>query len=330
MIKQGDGFYKFRTKDHWRRTMWKGIKARLLVPTKDAVVLYMPGPENLDMPVAVGLGFRKDNLIGVDRSEEISKQLRKTGQLCIHGDFWTVVDSWSKTTPLHVLFPDFTGPLVNDTYRGTLNAMSCHSQKTGPAGLHVLAANVLAGREVIDKFEVFGGVRPCGSNRWEIFIFDYFFRTLQILEQLKLGRDIATGIMQKKIADMSPSYMSYTSHTGQRFDSIISRLAGSGFFQIDKRTEDRSSAKTSRQITSILAHRTMRQGSRCSANPVWPVESVIDKYREDEMCSKVVLMTRRAWVAKSAKLMGMSASDIDEFSSGMVNWFYDETERYTL
>jgi hypothetical protein len=73
--------YKFGTKANWRRWQWNRIVERLAVPVRDAVVVYLAGPEDLDRPVALSKGFRPDNLIAVDRDGDVVKQLRMNGTL---------------------------------------------------------------------------------------------------------------------------------------------------------------------------------------------------------------------------------------------------------
>lgn len=98
--------YKFGQKNNWRRRMWNHLRCKLSDP-KTSVGLYLPGPEALDVPVAVSKGFDARNLIGVERDLKIAKQLRRRldGPI-IHGSLADVVRDWTAEPKLAFIFAD--------------------------------------------------------------------------------------------------------------------------------------------------------------------------------------------------------------------------------
>lgn len=64
--------YQNGTKNNWRRRSWNVIADA--VPSKrGAIVLYLPGGANLDMRVALEHGFRRANMIAVERDKKVEK-----------------------------------------------------------------------------------------------------------------------------------------------------------------------------------------------------------------------------------------------------------------
>jgi hypothetical protein len=116
-----DKEYKFGPKNNWRRSVWNQIKARLRVPAKDALVLYLAGPGDYDREVAVSKGFRAHNLISVERNSAVLSQLREKDVLTIRGDFVDAVRTWPAKKPFDVVFGDFCG----DLSQGLLDAIGC-------------------------------------------------------------------------------------------------------------------------------------------------------------------------------------------------------------
>jgi len=99
--------YKFGQKNNWRRTIWNEISRRV-GDTKDAIVLYLAGEQDLDRKVAIEKGFKSDNLIVVENDKVIVKKLRGQGKIVIHADMNDVLFGWNDKGPIvDVIYGDF-------------------------------------------------------------------------------------------------------------------------------------------------------------------------------------------------------------------------------
>jgi hypothetical protein len=133
--------YKFGTKNNWRRQMWNQFRARLRNP-KLAKGLYLAGPENLDLSIAVSKGFDPRNLVAVEKDQAAVEQLRASGQLVIKGDFAEVLLSWPADIPLDFVYGDFCSGLTRD-----LDARLGCAWHRAPFRNAVWGLNFLHGRE---------------------------------------------------------------------------------------------------------------------------------------------------------------------------------------
>jgi hypothetical protein len=134
-------------KNNWRKQCWNLIVNHLKragIQPKDALVLYLPGTTNLDEGVALQKGFRRENLIAVERDKKVAHFIRKKLKVnCIQGDLIDVLMSWPLDSPkVDVVVADFQCgmlPVVEDTLRAYL----CSPQITHS----VLCVNALRGRD---------------------------------------------------------------------------------------------------------------------------------------------------------------------------------------
>lgn len=107
--------YKFGDKNNWRRWVWNRICERLTKPRRDAVVVYLPGKEDLDRKVAVERGFSPYNLIAVDRSPSVVSIMKAKGALCIEGNLIDVLQCFKNTNVrVDVVLADLCCGLVDD------------------------------------------------------------------------------------------------------------------------------------------------------------------------------------------------------------------------
>lgn len=79
--------YDFGPKRHWRRWIWNRIAERA---DKEGMVVYLPGENDFDRPLALQHGFKDNNLIGVERDKRTLKHLRNGGKLIVEGDVFEV------------------------------------------------------------------------------------------------------------------------------------------------------------------------------------------------------------------------------------------------
>jgi hypothetical protein len=107
--------YKFGTKNNWRRWLWNRVSDRLTGRRKDALILYLPGMEDLDRPIAINHGFSPNNLIAVDRNKDVVENMKSKGALCINGNFLDVVKCFMKTkVKIDAVIADYCCGLTED------------------------------------------------------------------------------------------------------------------------------------------------------------------------------------------------------------------------
>jgi hypothetical protein len=137
----GDTYdYRFGQKNNWRRTIWNRIVERLSGKVKDALVLYLPGREDLDRQIAIEKGFNPNNMICVDKDAALVRCFRKQGKLAIHGDIVDVVEQWSGKTYPDVIFADLCCGF-------TRSAIKLGVLLTYRFPMTVFAVNMMRGRE---------------------------------------------------------------------------------------------------------------------------------------------------------------------------------------
>lgn len=102
--------YDFGAKRKWRKQIWNEIIKRITVPKGEAVVLYLPGPDDEDGKIATSKGFKRRNLIAVDLNEENIFKIRAKGGFGICGDLESVLEAWTEPK-IDVVVADFCGGL---------------------------------------------------------------------------------------------------------------------------------------------------------------------------------------------------------------------------
>jgi len=90
MRKMGLKQYNSTSKKQYRRWVWNAIAERLTCGRRDAVVAYLPGPDDYDRLIAKQLGFKNENLIAIDRDPLCIANVRNGGVVfrCIHRGVW--------------------------------------------------------------------------------------------------------------------------------------------------------------------------------------------------------------------------------------------------
>lgn len=133
--------YDFPSKRHWRRWVWNRIAERTDNP-RDALVLFLAGPEALDLDVARSKGFRPQNMIAVERDPATVARLREAKVLTIEGDLNEVVTAWPMHKPVGVLLADLCGGLQHKNV-GLAGVLCAHQAFQDS----VIAVNLLRGRD---------------------------------------------------------------------------------------------------------------------------------------------------------------------------------------
>jgi hypothetical protein len=256
--------YKFGTKANWRRWQWNRIVERLAVPVRDAVVVYLAGPEDLDRPVALSKGFRPDNLIAVDRDGDVVKQLRMNGTLSVCATIEEVVHSWPHGRTIDAVVADYCGNMTQSRMLSVFRMRSSFA-----AFEAVLSVNMLRGREhdftsttsELNRLGLFGL-----KHRGQILC---AVMNASIIQSCGAIGDWSRmqALQQYFMLSVRPAFSEYLSDSGQWMDSVV--LAGSNPGVTRQRIEEIKAEhidetgftkpKVSRSISAVLAHRTMRQ-----------------------------------------------------------------------
>lgn len=121
--------------------MWNRISDAVL-DRKNAVVLYLPGSQDLDAPEAIRRGFHPANLIAIERNKEIAEQLRSRKRTVICADLSDVLVNWPATTPVAVVLADLQSNLTDPT-KTIMNDWLANV----PFANGVLILNIQRGRE---------------------------------------------------------------------------------------------------------------------------------------------------------------------------------------
>ena len=283
--------YAYPSKAHWRRWLMNRIVERLSVPPRDALVLYLAGPQDLDRPELLRRGFRQDNLIAVERDTAVVEQLRSRGVLTIRGDIWDVVEVWPKTLPLHAVLADLVGGMGKKEW-AAFRVLAGPCVERPP----VFAVNMLRGRDpqgnavresYIKRWPVLDAVVKTHRGR-QLLAASYMGWLFEIAALALLGPEqfnkriddssLVAAILahpeftearmvalEREAADlldrwMWPAVSSYRSTAGnQWFDSLILGWLGAFPLKFVAPPADFEGAgDTKRRIAAVLAHRTRR------------------------------------------------------------------------
>lgn len=98
--------------------------SRITISPREAVVLYLPGPMDLDRAEALRRGFSSLNLIGVERNDDLATSLRKRGVLCIHGNLLQTARAMCRNHRVDVIYGDFVSGLERKTLLGIVNLLT--------------------------------------------------------------------------------------------------------------------------------------------------------------------------------------------------------------
>lgn len=268
-----DRDYKVGRKNQWRRELWNAITDRLHVPAREALVLYLAGPDDLDRPLALARGFKPLNLIAVDRDAETVTRLRRSGALCVRGDMVDVVLSWPSDKPLGVILGDFCSGLEKRLWE--LAAYTALMPQFWDA---VIAVNLQRGRDSTGthlraQWSELYGHSALGKTKHRGLLFAGEFAAWAFAIGKGLVAGDSDGLYMKDgggdpndeqfslcVQATRPHFMSYRSGDALTFDSAVLRAPLPPEFKRERKTEIAGTKhlKATRHIAAVLAHRTMR------------------------------------------------------------------------
>lgn len=264
--------YKFGTKNNWRARVWNRAVSRMAVPPRDAVALYLAGPDDLDRPLAVRKGFDPLNLIAVNDDQTVVDRVRANGGIAIRGDVFDVLRRWPTTTPVSFLNIDLCCGI-----QGPALVLGVASILMAPRAKNlVVALNFQRGRDA-DSNDLrglvkavdskFGGFDVPNSHRGMQF---YWLLALMMNGTIRLCDDRETGgVFSLELADepfsrkrsdlikryCAPVFDSYKS--GVWMDSVILTLPFRPHRHLPVPNTD-----LRKRITASLAVRTQKKNRR--------------------------------------------------------------------
>jgi hypothetical protein len=137
--------YGSPSKQTWRGWIWNRITERIpKLLRKDAIILYLVGPDDLDREVALKKGFRNHNLIAVDIDLECVERVRKSGNLAIQGRIEDILVAWPDDWPIAAVLADFTCGLDKTLIAFQSSLLICRSIDYGHT---VIGVNLQRGRD---------------------------------------------------------------------------------------------------------------------------------------------------------------------------------------
>jgi hypothetical protein len=251
--------YDAKSKEHHRRWAANRIIELLSVPIRDAVLLYLIGPEDVDGTVFLSKGFRANNLISVDLSAAAITRIRADGRSAINDNVLSVLANWNDR-PLDVLHLD-----TCSTY-STCSQMLNNAHKGGAIDQNtVIYCNMQRGRE-----RHFGRNRQRGEHRGMLLYKTDSWR-VSFMEAYKKGIldwpacasmlwcDERESQMRE---DCRPVFASYRS-SRVFMDSVVMRALPRPYIYTETGIGQRTAIKTRRKLAALMAVRTKR--ARCES-----------------------------------------------------------------
>ena len=270
--------YKFGNKNNWRRQLWNEL-ARCAQPP-DALALYLPGPQDLDRPIAISKGFKPWNLIAVERNGKVVDKLKLQSIPVVGGDLFQVLRDWNPDRAIDCLIADFT----SDATRLIVENLFLHLKFAPHLTNSVVALNFLRGRDkssnharslLIDNFDASYRGQPVNLKHRGL-------STVGRIVLLNCGYAAKSGVvkseqdalaMQRHLLQWSDVSMlaTYRSESGQLFDSVVFRNPfGKAASLCQKNVQEQrvsawrqllptiTNGKLRATIRAVMAHRTMR------------------------------------------------------------------------
>lgn len=132
--------YQFAQKEHWRNWVWNELERRG-VRERSGFIIYLLGPQNNDLTVAVRKKFLDSRLIGIDTDRRNVDRAKSIGLKSIQCDLMDALWSWPKEVRVDAVIADFCSGL-NFNSTAVLDPM-----RRAPFYNAVAAVNYLRGRD---------------------------------------------------------------------------------------------------------------------------------------------------------------------------------------
>jgi hypothetical protein len=247
----------------WRRSVWDAIHHRLSVNgvrPRNAIGLYLAGEKNLDASVAAEHGFVRNNMIAVERCDDVAERLRDDGVLTFHGSLSSALNGWSERVPCHFVVADFCCGLIEDTACDFPVFISTNSRLADTD----FVVNFLRGRDPYSncfRSLFHEDYRDKAKHRGETFVHILLLMLQEHWE--RVGVPMMGGELAKAVSSMNRKLFSYKSASGQYFDSVVFR----NIFPQYRALGEVHNSSASPQMAAILATRTRRINAELTPLP---------------------------------------------------------------
>jgi hypothetical protein len=212
----GLGAYDSGAKQTWRGWQWNRIAERIPKhKRRDAVVVYLVGPDDEDRECAKKKGFSNRNLIAIDIDNDNCRRVRDRGGVAVPGNLADLVYMWPSHTPLAGVVADFT--CGHNASAIDFSVALATSYAVGPAS-SVVAVNLLRGRD-------------SWSNNYRASLVDSHSQLLPKLRELVPEIEDVGHLLRVRHA--TPSLADIEKHRGHTWSSAAADLFAS---QLEKLT----------------------------------------------------------------------------------------------
>lgn len=265
-MKAGLERYDLQKKDHWRREVWNELAKRIkaIKPLRDATVVYLPGPHDVDRVLALKRGFRNHNLIAVDFSESNIAAVRKGGGIGVCLKLDAFLHGWSDG-PIDAFHYDLCGGADVASWTVAMATLQC----SGLTPDSHLMFNVQNGRERCFKHPVIGEDLKRLLNNTTIqghrgtFMYGMFFNAAGEMLKTPAARQQLRQLAVCSDLHTRPTIRRYRSTGSLYFHSVIFRSPCGQLQRVDTSgiRQHPDIAKMHRKIAALKAIRTMAERS---------------------------------------------------------------------
>lgn len=144
------GGYDFEEKQKYRERVWGAFADVVNDPSK-AVCLFMPSEEGLEIPVALGLGFKEENLIAVDKDmstfESAEWMYEYPNISCIVSDIADLTPDKVRKISGHTKIDAANLDLCGNVSSKTVGAVYSFLDQFSVLGGFAISVTLLAGRD---------------------------------------------------------------------------------------------------------------------------------------------------------------------------------------
>lgn len=210
------------TKETWRGWQWNRVCDRIpKCERRDAVVLYLPGPEDRDRSSLINKGFSNHNLIAVDKSPQAVEGVRRGGGVAICENISDVVKAWPPSRRLDCISADLLGGFTDSSFKLWL-AMILRGRPV------VCAMNMMRGRDALggavskSKYQSRYTLPPTHRGAQLIeFAIRYLCFEYESAELTPRQYQVWKAKQEQMSNRLSPVFYSYRSQRGMYYDSVI-------------------------------------------------------------------------------------------------------------
>ncbi len=227
--------FGYKKKNDWRRWAWNRIFERTNNP-REALVVYLSGPLDIEGKLAIEKGFCSENLISIEQDKHTLQAIRKGGRYAIGGEVSGVLMNWPDNWPIDVLSVDACNGLGVEMQE---LAMALIARKA--TRKCVVCLNMLRGRDAYSNLlrESLLSIGTEDSHRGYQFLFGemanvaemYRTDTSNVVQRnasRSKGREIVEaaitadyGAWDSAARQVRPEFYTYKSSATNYYDSVV-------------------------------------------------------------------------------------------------------------